>query len=168
MLQATRERRYAVILLGISAAVLAAGTYIRSRRSPPKPPSETVDLEGLQRLTGERRLRDLSAFLADAAAVPARSLVSLAGLAWDSTIVIASPAPIDRTVAAAVGSDGHPVALSRFPSHRFISFSVWKASADAGLPRASVGHARPGDWVLAVARDHAGKPVFAHGIYQGI
>jgi hypothetical protein len=91
-----RETRYAVVLLLVSAAILVGGSLIRKyvhtpKLAPPAPP----DLERLQRLTAERRLRDLSAYLAELADTDA-ARITTDGLIWDSTTVVAPPFDLRR------------------------------------------------------------------------
>jgi hypothetical protein len=162
------ERRYALVLLIVSVAVLAAGTYLRRRTAAPSaPPPASANLELLQRLTAERRLRDLSEYLSGIAAAHARRLLSPSGLAWDTGVVLTPSAPQDRTAMVAV-VDSRPVALARAATPFGVPFSVWRAPAGAGLPAARAARPRPGDWLLAVARNEAGAPVFAQGMFQGI
>jgi hypothetical protein len=162
------ERRYALVLLIVSVGVLAAGTYVRRRTAPSQAAPAPPNLEILQRLTAERRLRDLSEYLSQTAAAHGRRLLSPAGLAWDTGVVLAPTAPLDRAAMAAVAVDGRPVALARAAAPLGVPFSVWRAPAGAGLPAAAPAQPKPGDWVLAVARNQAGAPVFAQGTFQGI
>jgi hypothetical protein len=161
------HRRSSLVVLALSIVVLAVGAYVRSRATSTQAAPAAPDLELLQRLTAERRLRDLSAFLRGVADVAARRLLSPAGLAWDSAIVIALPVPLDQAAMAAVASDGRPVALARAPSASGVPFTIWNAAGSA-LPRAATVRPKPGDWLLAVARNEAGQPIFAHGLFLGI
>jgi hypothetical protein len=137
MLELRKERRYAVILLIVSIAVLGAGSLIRKFAATPKPPAPAPpDFERLQRLTAERRLRDLSAYLADAAAMHAKRVLPT-GLVWDSATVLTPPFTVRRI-----------------------------DTPNTAAPPVNL-RLRPGDWLLAVARDRGGKLVFTHGIYQG-
>ena len=114
---------------------------MRRRAAEPKPEPAVVDLEILQRLTADRRLRDLSGYLSERAHMAARRL-SPAGFAWNAQTLLAAP---DRP--------GIPFAVRRQPS---------------SLPPAVPVRPRPGDWLLAVVRDGAGEPVFAHGLFEGM
>jgi hypothetical protein len=142
MSAATKERRYAVTLLLVSLAILALGTLIRRRAAEPKPAPPTLDLEILQRLTADRRLRDLSGYLAERAELAARRIAA-AGLVWDGQTVLTPPASGDRP------------------------FTVRRETVPTNLPAVVPVRPGPGDWVLAVARDRGGRPVFAHGLYEG-
>jgi S1-C subfamily serine protease len=133
--------RYPFLLLGLSIVVLAVGTLVRRRAAAPKPEPEPVYLEILQRLTADRRLRDLSAYLAGKAHSAARRLSS-EGMIWDAQTVIAPPDS---------GKSG---------------FTVRRVSSS--LPPVAPARPRPGDWLLAVARDPAGEPVFTHGLFEGV
>jgi S1-C subfamily serine protease len=140
----SKESRYAIVLLLVSAAILVGGTMIRKYAAAPKlPPPQPPDLERLQRLTAERRLRDLSDYLADAAATHARRLRSPAGLVWNDNTVLAPPAPDSP-----------------------LPFDVRHVEASTGLPAPPTLRLKPGDWLLAVVRDRAGQLIFAHGIFQ--
>ena len=43
-----------------------------------------------------------------------------------------------------------------------------RSPATSSLPPVVPVRPRPGDWLLAVARDAAGEPVFAYGLFEGI
>jgi hypothetical protein len=163
-----RERHYAVVLLIVSAVVLTAGTLVKRHFAHPQPQAAPPpDLERLQHLTAERRMSDLSAYLAETADLPARRLVSPNGLIWDEVTVIAPPAPPDTTGTTVVAADGHPIPLSRANMPRGLPFSVWRAAPGAGLPHAATVRPKAGDWVLAVGRNQAREIAFTHGLYVG-
>ena len=141
MADTVKERRYAVVLLFVSIAVLAGGALVRRRSVEHKPAPAVVDLEILQRLTADRRLRDLSAYLAEKAQTPARRL-SKSGLVWDAQTVLGPP-------------DGG-----------YRPFTV--RSERSELPPAAPIRPRAGDWLLAVARDGDSPTIFGHGLFQGV
>jgi hypothetical protein len=145
MASATKESRSAVILLVLSIAVLAAGTLVWRHTIEPKPEPSVPDLEVLQSLAADRQLRDLSAYLSERARSAARRLTP-AGLAWDAAAVI-------EPSTAVAGS---------------LPFSVRRGNPASNLPAAVPVLPRPGDWLLAVARDQGGEPVFALGLFEGI
>jgi serine protease DegQ len=179
MLRGGKDRKYAFILLIAAAAVLAIGLVLKPSQPEPKSPPSETELAQLQRLTQQRRLRDLSYYLNDAADNAASPLVFVrqseqSGVIWDSRalIVTTKTAPgvdIDRPWTA-VTSDGQSVPLTAVPLQSgapFAAFSLHLPPRTAVAIRTS----RPpdlGDWVLAVARNSDGGVVFAHGLYQGM
>ena len=148
MLRAAGDRKYALTLLAVAAAVLAIGILVRSARTAQK--AAPVDLERLQQMTEQRRLTDLSRYLTNAANGVASSIVYLdgpgtSGLVWGSRDEVLTPrrAAVPFSIVAAKD----PAAV--IPAYR------------ATVPPA------PGEWVLAVAKNRDQRIVFAHGLYQG-
>src|SRR3954451_3768878 len=89
MLRAGKDRKYPYILLFAAAVVLAVGLVLKPNQPEEKSPPSETELAQLQRLTQQRRLRDLSSYLTDAADATAASLVLLrpgdrSGILWNS------------------------------------------------------------------------------------
>jgi S1-C subfamily serine protease len=148
MLRTNHDRKYALTLLIVAAGILAIGILLRPARTEGK--KTVVDLERLQQMTQQRRLRDLSSYLTNAADIVASSLVYLdrpgsSGVVWGSRDEVL--APRRATVPFAIVTAKEPSAV----------IPVYRASAP---PMA-------GEWVLAVAKNRDQQIVFAHGLYQG-
>src|SRR4051794_319783 len=150
-----RERRYAVVLLIFSVVLLAAGTLVRRRFTAPDPQPQPPDLERLQRLSDERRLRELSAYLADVASSHTRRLLAPVGLVWNAHAAVA---PVAAKLAG----------FTPVPASGGAPFRVWRSAADTGLAAPPPARLKPGDWVLAVAPGPDRRTVFAHGMFHGI
>jgi S1-C subfamily serine protease len=177
MLRAVKDRKYAYILLAASAVVLSAGLILKPARTEQKSPPSETELAQLRQRAQERRLRDLSSYLTDAAGNAAPSLAFVrpgeeSGLIWKSgALILTAPAPADRrdpwTVTA---PDGQASPLTRVPlppGAPFFAFSRGAASEPSDSRRTN-WPASLGDWVLATARNADGGLVFAHGLYQGV
>src|SRR5690349_16516437 len=89
MLSRAKDRKYPLLLLLVAGTILAIGLVLKPVQSEQKqqPPSD-LEVAQLQRLTQQRRLRDLSSYLTDAATATAPSLVLLrpqnrSGVMWD-------------------------------------------------------------------------------------
>jgi S1-C subfamily serine protease len=152
MLRASQDRKYALTLLAVAAAVLVAGIALRPARPAEKkqPVQAPGELERLQQLTEQRRLRDLGNYLTNAANGVASSLVYLnstgsSGVVWGSR---------DEVLAPRRGVVPFAVVAAKEPE------AVMPAFRTSGPPTA-------GAWVLAVAKNRQHEIVFAHGLYQG-
>jgi S1-C subfamily serine protease len=152
MLRASHDRKYAFTLLAVAAGVLVAGIALRpARPSEKKQPQQAPgELERLQQLTEQRRLRDLSTYLTNAANGVASSLVYLnstgsSGVVWGSRDEILAPRRAAVPFAIMAAKDPEAV------------MPAFRTSAPP----------TPGAWVLAVAKNRDHEIVFAHGLYQG-
>ena len=148
MLRAANDRKYALTLLAVAATILAIGIILRAARTEVKKPP--VDLERLQQLTEQRRLKDLSNYLLNSAGDVAQSLVYLdakgtSGVVW--------------------GNPGSVLA----PRRADVPFVIATPAAEAGLVPAYRATVMPatGEWVLAIAKNPDQQVIFAQGVYQG-
>jgi S1-C subfamily serine protease len=152
MIHANHDRKYALILLAASFFILAAGIAVRQLHTKqPQQAKPAIDLGRLQQLTEERRLRDLSTYLSNAANNVSSSLLYLpsrrsSGVVWSSRDAILAPQQAAVPFALVAAKD---------------TAAVIPAFRATGSPAA-------GDWLLAVARNSGGELAFAHGLYQGI
>jgi S1-C subfamily serine protease len=177
MLSRVKDRKYPLLLLLVAGAILAIGLVLKPVQSEQKkrPPSD-LEVAQLQRLTQQRRLRDLSSYLTDAANATAPSLVFLSpqnrtGVMWDSGGLIVT-APVSATTegtTTALTEDGRSIALVRRPVQDGVPFQAFSTStAERTIRRGNGAAPNTGDWVLAVARNADGNVLFAHGLYQGV
>ncbi len=148
MPRAANDRKYALTLLAVAALILGIGIIVRAARTEAKKPP--ADLERLQQLTEQRRLKDLSNYLLNSADDVAQSLVYLdhrgvSGVVW--------------------GSPGNVLA----PRRADVPFEITPPSAEAGLVPAFRATVMPatGEWVLAIAKNRDQQVIFAQGVYQG-
>src|SRR3954454_1384865 len=100
MLRAGKDRKYPYILLIAAAVVLAVGLVLKPKQPDEKSPPSETELAQLQRLTQQRRLRDLSSYLTDAAYATAASLVFLrpgdrSGILWNSRELVFTAKPAE-------------------------------------------------------------------------
>lgn len=178
MLRTVVDRKYAYVLLLAAIAVLAIGLVLKPGRPEAAAPSES-DLAQLQRLTQQRRLRDLSTYLTDAAEVAASSLVYVrpgerSGVVWDSRplIITTRTAPLSSTGQpwTIVTPNGRSQALTDIPFPAAVPFSAFSLTLPPRITPANRATTPPdlGDWVLVVGRNADGGVVFAHGLYQGL
>jgi S1-C subfamily serine protease len=179
MLRPGTDRKYAYILLFAALSVLGLGLVLKPNQPEQKSPPSESELAQLQRLTQQRRLRDLSSYLTEAADAAASSLLFVgqtghSGVLWDAQpILITAKTPSgtgDDKPPTTVAPDGGPLALQRTPlatAAPFLAFTFKQPPRIRGARKAA---RQPdlGDWVLVVARNVNGGIVFAHGIFQGI
>ena len=171
------DQRYAYVLLAVAGAILTVGLVLKPVQTEGKSvPSET-ELAQLQRLTQQRRLRDLSDYLTSAAERVSPSIVMIrpgarSGVVWNSPrlIVTAKPgAEIANQPLTTATPDGHPVGLQRASLSSALPFATFATSDSIPAPSVRVAAAPPdaGAWVLAVAKNADGAMIYAHGVYQG-
>src|SRR5436305_11497504 len=118
MLRAGKDRIYPYILLFAAAVVLTVGLVLKPKQPEEKSPPSENELAQLERLTQQRRLRDLSSYLTDAAYGTAASLVLLrpgdrSGILWNSrdlvvTTKAAEPALEDLLSMVTLDGRAHP------------------------------------------------------------
>ena len=176
MLRTGRDRRYQLGLLAVSAVVLAAGILLRPTQPEPEPKPE-AELARLQQMTQQRRLRDLSSYLTNAANLVASELLYFnsaerTGIVWESGKEVIAPKSVlqDNRAGDATEPEGHHMALATKRSTEGVPFTVLSVPPGAETLDPATGaevQPRPGDWVLAVAKNRQNQVVFAHGLYQG-
>jgi S1-C subfamily serine protease len=173
MLPVGKNRNYPVVLLAVAIALLAIGLALRPHEEAKLPEIDMAQLQQLERMAGQRRLRDLSSYLSTAANGVAGSIMYLdsagrSGLVWDSARVIA-PARERGRPQTATAPDGNRVTLEPRRSADAVPFAAWAApSGGAGMkPPSRTGRPNLGDWVLAVAKNSRNQVVFSQGLYQG-
>jgi S1-C subfamily serine protease len=178
MLHSVKDRKYAYGLLVVAATVLGIGLVLKPVEPEQKSAPSESEIAQLQRATQQRRLRDLSSYLTDAAESAAETLVFLptqkqTGIIWDSRgpiLTSARPPISNRDESTAVASDGSSIALTRRAMEPGVPFSAFSPTVLIQRMPAPEAKVLPdlGDWVLAVAKNAEGGVVFAHGLFQGI
>lgn len=173
MLRDGIDRKYALLLLGLAIALLAIGVALKPAPPKRKPPPSERELARLLRLTEQRRLRDLSSYLADAARSTGDWLISVqpggrSGVLWDESGTVITTGPDDETPRHIIMPDSTRVSATRVPGPRGLPLTVLKPTAPVSASVVPRGRRiELGDWLLAVARNQNGQIVFAHGLYQG-
>src|SRR3954470_21457330 len=162
MLRAGKDRTYPYILLFAAAVVLTVGLVLKPKQPEEKSPPSENELAQLQRLTQQRRLRDLSSYLTDAADATAASLVLLrpgdrSGILWNSRDLFgktkAAEPDLDQPLTT-VTPEGRSLPLHAVPlppGAPFSAFSFTRAPRTSGANRQTTPSL--GDWVLAVAKN---------------
>lgn len=176
MPHAAITRGYALVLLFIAAAILAAGMLFRKPPKIDQPVRSPSEIQRLEQLTQERRLQDLGNYLSSAADRAAPSLLylrseHLTAIAWNGSEA-AITAPWSTNPPEQVNAtldDGQSLLLHlRYtalgaPLTLFLS----NKAKPAKIKPVPVATASSGDWVIAVARDSADNLIYAHGLFHG-
>ncbi|MCC7499983.1 MAG: PDZ domain-containing protein [Bryobacterales bacterium] len=167
------DRKYALVLLALAAVVLGIGIILRpARPEQPQPPSER-EIARLFRLSEQRRLKDLSAYLSGAAHSAGDWLVSIhpgrySGVLWDrgGSVITTGPDPDEPQQIVIPGNIR--VSAARVPAAPGLPVAILRPDKPLSVPPVPRGRRiELGDWLLAVARNPGGDIVFAHGLYQG-
>jgi S1-C subfamily serine protease len=173
MLPIGKNRNYPVLLLVVAIALLAIGLALRPREQAKLPEIDLAQLQQLERMAGQRRLRDLSSYFSTAANGVAASVVYLdaagrSGLVWDSARIVA-PARERGRPQTATAPDGGRVTLEPKRSADAVPFAAWATPPGGAGMKPPARAARPdsGDWVLAVAKNSRNQVIFSQGLYQG-
>lgn len=173
MLRDGIDRKYALLLLGLAVALLAIGIALKPAPPDRKPPPSERELARLLRLTEQRRLKDLSSYLGDAARSTGDWLVNVqpggrSGVLWDESGTVITTGPNHKARHEIVMPGGTRVSATRVPGALGLPLTVLRPASPVSTPVVPRGRRiELGGWLLAVARNQSGQIVFAHGLYQG-
>src|SRR4051794_35477744 len=162
MLRAGKDRTYPYILLFAAAVVHTVGLVLKPKQPEEKSPPSENELAQLERLTQQRRLRELSSYLTDAAYGTAASLVLLrpgdrSGILWKSRDLVvttkAAEPDLDQpsTMVTPEGRSLPVHAVPVPPGALFSAFSFTRAPRTTSSNRQTTPSL--GDWILAVAKN---------------
>lgn len=173
------QRRYLVVLACISLAVLVVGSLLRphTTRRPANQPAPQVtllqtEIEHLKRST-ESAARPAPEEFARAASAAARHLLRLpslrrSGISWGAQRMVVTAKPENSPLSVLPAAAG-TATFSASPALWSPGVPIGAAWLPAGAPAAAtvVAPIREGAWLVAVALQASGEPVFEPGRYSG-
>lgn len=173
-----RNRRYVLILAGVSVAILVLGALFRPRETEGEgiAPVAQADMARLERLTVRNNVYEIARYFADLATLLEGQILRLqsagrSAVVWGSDRVVSSggrtrPPSQDRALGR---PDGElELTLLRFIPNRPVT--VYEASSDAGLSaqaRSAAVFYTAGGWTMAAWRDRDGELSYELGQYLG-
>jgi hypothetical protein len=169
------QRQYVTILAFVSGGILVIGTWLKPEEAPGA--ASPAERSRLAALAERAKLENQAAYLSGLAAGILRSVIwvretAATGLMWneEGLMVTAGPHHPVRDAISGVGGPGEVALEPEIVSTSF-PFAVVRAETGAGLipvQRGSAARLVPGSWILQVARQPDGEPLFTPGVYGGV
>ncbi|MBI4459122.1 MAG: PDZ domain-containing protein [Acidobacteria bacterium] len=172
--------KYIAIIAAIAVLVLLVGTWLKPKGNQPMPGPTISQAETLrlQRLGQRRSLEGVSSYLAETALNVAPQLVWLpnlesSGLVWSAGGMLLTTHPGARVpdLVAVVATDGKQMEARTTiaaPDLPVMALHIPEGSALRPVAVRPSLELKPGEWVVAVARQAYGGHAFASGWYSGI